>query len=176
MGMESFPDNSEKERNEQFMFAEEAHKTDSEDIEHPYPEARHQYEKRRNAAEHFFATHPPKITETNQDGGRMRTALVRWDIPAELKKESQPGKLRITVYVPGMFETDKPNFGNYPLETKLAGSMLTGDADVLFMLKGEGLNAEAYVGKDGVGHGESLVADAAVSSLAASLEELKKEK
>ena len=170
--MEKFPNNNEAERNEQFMFAEKA-AVENPEVPSAYPEARHLYERRRNAAENFFIEHPQTISESEQGGGRMRTALVRWEVPRDLKKETEQGKLRITIYVPGMFETDKPNFGNYPLETKLAGSMLTGDTDAIFMLKGEGLNKEAYVAADGTGHGESLVADAAVSELEKSLDELK---
>jgi hypothetical protein len=138
-----------------------------------YPEARHVYEKRRDAAEMFFIEHPPAIKETEREEAKIRTLLVRFDVPSELTHKSATNTLRVTVYVPGMFDGTKPNFGNYPLETKLAGSMLTGDLDALFMLKAEGMNRAAYVGANGEGLGESLVADVAVSDLEESLKELR---
>ncbi len=158
--------NNEAERNAQFKFAENTEAVG-------YSDARRQYEQRRNAAENFFIEHPPVIAESERDGARFRTALARWDVPADLKKETRTDVLRVTIYVPGMFEADKPNFGNYPLETKLAGGMLTGDTDAIFMLKGEGLNAEAYAAKSGESYGESLVADVAVGDLERSVKDLK---
>jgi len=134
---------------------------------------RHVYEKRRQAVEDYFINPKNlKMTETESGQARIRTVIAHWNVPENLKEiETEPNVLRVTVYVPGMFECDKPNFGNYPLEIKLAGTMLLGDTEAFVVLKSEGLNREAYVNAGGQGQG--LVAEEAVKQLEQSLQEIK---
>jgi pimeloyl-ACP methyl ester carboxylesterase len=140
-----------------------------------HSEARNIYEQRRQAAENYLINPENlKMVETESGPAKVRTVIARWDTPKDFKgAEAKPDTLRVTVYVPGMFECDKPNFGNYPLEIKLAGTMLMGDTESFVVLKAEGLNKESYVDADGQGRGQSLVAEEAVKQLEKSLQEMK---
>ncbi|MFA5184403.1 MAG: hypothetical protein WC456_02640 [Patescibacteria group bacterium] len=140
-----------------------------------YSEERNIYEQRRQAVENYLIDPENlKMVETEFGSAKVRTVIARWDAPEDLREVgAKPDTLRITIYVPGMFECDKPNFGNYPLEIKLAGTMLMGDAESFVVLKAEGLNKEAYIDDGGQGRGQGLVAEEAVKQLEKSLQAMK---
>lgn len=144
---------------------------------------RETYLARRKFVEQSLLANP--LTENNfniQDGTnpldvskiKVLSGIVK--IPDHLKKASVDGLKRVTVYVPGLFDATKPNFGNHPLEAKLASSLLTGDVDSLVVLKGEGLNNNAYREyEDGKKSGinQQKVAGSAVEILKNRLQEIR---
>ena len=133
------------------------------------------YHQRRDGCERFFLDNPPmqEIIE-REDGAKIKVYSESWIIPDHLKKP-ESGKFRISLYVPGLFEMDKPNLGNHPLESKLMGALLTGESDAVFVLKAEGMNSLAYKNAQGDPHGESLVSEAAAEVLERELAQLKKQ-
>ena len=133
------------------------------------------YHQRRDGCERFFLDNPPKqeIFE-REDGAKIKVYSESWIVPDHLKKPEN-GKFRISLYVPGLFEMDKPNLGNHPLESKLMGALLTGESDAVFVLKAEGMNSLAYKNAQGDPHGESLVSEAAAEVLERELAQLKKQ-
>lgn len=129
----------------------------------PTGEKRAAYLDRRATLEKHFLDHPPKTREREFDyGARIRVLSSLFEFPEALKKESDT--YRLTVFVPGLFDASKPNYGNHPLEVKLAGALLTGEADAVMMLKAEGLNAFAYQ-ENGRGCVEKRVSEAAFEVL-----------
>lgn len=87
----------------------------------------------------------------------------------ELKKEDD--EYNIAIYVPGLFQADKPNYGNHPLEVKLAGSLLRSNTDAIMMLKAEGLNDKSYEDEEGNGKVQTTVSKAALEVLKKTLKE-----
>lgn len=98
----------------------------------------------------FLGQTPDTKEVTRPDGAKFRVLSSFCELPGHLKEkpkaEGEP--YRLTIYVSGMFDATKPNYGNHPLETKLAGSLLTGDTDAIMMVKAEGLNPKAYLEND----------------------------
>lgn len=121
------------------------------------------YENRRQAIEDYFLKNPLDQEILEMAGGAKVKVLSKvFELPESLKKPktSPEDPDRVTIFVPGMFEAAKPNFGNHPLEVKLLGGILTGDIDKILVIKAEGLNTEAYKGSS-----QQLVSKAAVRIL-----------
>ena len=109
-------------------------------------------ERRRKVEQGFLDKKVEKSFFKLENGAKVRVLASFMDVPKELKKERNLNEpIRISVYVPGLFETKPANFGNHPLETKLVGSLLLGNVDTIFMIKAEGLNKQAFKNdKEGV--------------------------
>lgn len=138
-------------------------------------EPRDLYLARRNHVESHFLNHPPRQDKKeHKDGASVRVYSVCCVLPETLRKPAE-SKVRISVYVPGLFDNSTPNYGNHPLENKLAGALLTGDTDAVVMLKSEGLNGRAYETADGKGRKQALVAKDAVDVLAGHIEQIKQQ-
>lgn len=138
----------------------------------PTGEKRRRYIKRRDFVEkEFLEKTVNQQPITLENGAKIRVLSSYVEIPDELKRKRKPSEpVRVSVFVPGLFEARPPNLGNHPLETKLAGALLTGEVDVIFMLKAEGLNKEAFKEND---HGiiQKRVSKAAHDVLKNSLEQ-----
>lgn len=139
---------------------------------------REQYVERRVQLESYLLDNPLAVQEIKHEepkagGAKVRVSMGRFDVPDNLKREGEPGVIRIAIFVPGTFETDPPAFANQPLEAKLISGLITGRVDNVYVLKAEGLNKQAYLDNSGNGRGQSFVAKDAVKIFKKSVEELK---
>lgn len=113
------------------------------------PEKIWRFWERRHVMSEAFLNTPPKddIWKDASSGAEARVLSSIFIIPEALKEQvanSDPTNSKVTIFIPGLFEAANPNWGNHPLEMKLAASLLKGDADAMMMIKSEGLNAEAF--------------------------------
>lgn len=129
------------------------------------PTPRERYTERRSAVEEYFLSHNLGSKEVRIGQGRIEVLSSIFRVPEELRSSNpDPNLERVTIFLPGMFEAKKPNYGNHPLEIKLAAALLKGDVDRLMVLKGEGLNKEAY-SEGGQGFGQRRVGEACMQVL-----------
>ena len=104
--------------------------------------------------EKYFLDHSPEkqvVEVGKQKKGQVLVLTSFYEVPDNLKPHGGPhqdGPLTVGIFVPGLFQADKPNTGNHPDEAKLMGSM---EVDLVIMAKGEGLNSDAYLNDDGTG-------------------------
>lgn len=102
-------------------------------------------------------------------------------LPPEITTPTKDKRLRVVLFSPGMFQMDEvpdshyaANYGNHPLEINLDSAMLTGDVDVVMVLKAEGLNDICYQDDSGNGIGQKKVSEAAVGVFAKEIDLLLK--
>ena len=98
--------------------------------------------------------------EPFNEGEKIKVLSSLVEIPQNLRSETSKDKVRVTIFIPGLFQADRPNYGNHPLEVKLASTLLTGGVDCVVVLKAEGQNNLAFQDKDGNAVGQHKVAEA----------------
>lgn len=84
--------------------------------------------------------------ESKSGPADVRVLSTMCEIPDELRdpnKMQAKENVTMAVFVPGMFEVAQ-NYGSHPLESRLAGGLLTSETDAVIMLKAEGQDRKAF--------------------------------
>lgn len=144
-----------------------------------YGKEREEYAKRRREIEREYYRQPLNREVVQGEGGAKTLVLSKlYRAPEHLIKKSEAekdGDIRISVYLPGIWELEHPNTGN-TVEVNLLSDILLGKADAIVVAKAEGLNREAYASVDAngkvKGEGQRRVAVALAHSLERQLGDL----